>query len=54
MNADYNKETTDKSLEKSKETLKEDAKGLLVSLKLFLIELLDFRNDTDREATISA
>ena len=54
MNADYNKETTDKSLEKSKETLKEDAKGLLVSLKLFLIELLDFRNDTDHVATISA
>jgi len=54
MNADYNKETADKALEKSKENLKEDAKGLLVSLKLFLIELLDFRNDTDHAATISA
>ena len=25
-----------------------------MSLKLFLVDLLDFRNDTDREATISA
>ncbi|MBK87195.1 MAG: hypothetical protein CMC86_08415 [Flavobacteriaceae bacterium] len=54
MKANYNKETADKSLKNSKEALKEDAKGLFVSLKLFLIELLDFRNDTDRAATISA
>jgi len=34
--------------------VKADAKGLVASIKVFLIELLDFREDTDREATISA
>ena len=32
---------------------KADAKGLFASIKI-LVELLDFRHDTDREATISA
>lgn len=40
--------------EDSKQNVKEDAKGLLESLKLFLIELFDFRHDTDHEATIEA
>lgn len=34
--------------------VKAEAKGLVASIKVFLIELLDFREDTDREATISA
>jgi uncharacterized hydrophobic protein (TIGR00271 family) len=38
----------------SKAAVKADAKGLVASMKVFLIELLDFREDTDREATISA
>ena len=38
----------------STEAVKADAKGLVASIKVFLIELLDFREDTDREATISA
>ena len=54
MNGDFNQETQEESLENSKSALKQDAKGLFSSLKLFLIELLDFRHDTDREATISA
>ena len=54
MNGNFNQETQEESLENSKSALKQDAKGLFSSLKLFLIELLDFRHDTDREATISA
>lgn len=40
--------------EQNKKAVRQDAKGLLKSLKLFFIELLDFRADTDREATIEA
>jgi uncharacterized hydrophobic protein (TIGR00271 family) len=54
MNGNFNQQPQEKSLENSKSALKQDAKGLFSSLKLFLIELLDFRHDTDREATISA
>ena len=54
MNGNFNQETQEESLENSKSALKQDVKGLFSSLKLFLIELLDFRHDTDREATISA
>ena len=54
MNGNFNQQPQEESLEKSKSALKQDAKGLFSSLKLFLIELLDFRHDTDREATISA
>ena len=39
---------------KSKDAVKKDAKGLLQSIKYFLIELLDFREDTDHTATIDA
>jgi uncharacterized hydrophobic protein (TIGR00271 family) len=36
------------------QNVKEDAKGLLVSVRQFLIELFDFRDDTDHEATLEA
>ena len=54
MNENYNKKIQEESLESSKSALKQDARGFFSSLKLFLVDLLDFRNDTDREATISA
>ncbi len=44
----------DKAVEDKKKAVHKDAKGLLASVKTFLSELLDFRHDTDREATISA
>jgi len=44
----------DQTVEQRKEAVKQDAKGLLKSTKVFLIELLDFRHDTDRDATIDA
>mgnify|MGYP003631650743 CR=1 FL=1 len=40
--------------EQSKNEIKNEAKGLLLSVKKYLIELLDFRDDTDHEATINA
>ena len=49
------KETTnDQTVEQSKNAVKNDAKGLFKSVKAFLSELLDFREDTDRDATILA
>lgn len=54
MDANFNRKTQQGALENSKTALKQDAKGLFLSLKIFLVELLDFRHDTDREATISA
>ena len=42
------------SQEDSKQNIQKDAKGLLDSLKKDLKELLDFRDDTDHEATINA
>jgi len=44
----------DKSVEEKKAAVKQDAKGLFSSISTFLTELLDFRDDTDREATIAA
>ena len=41
-------------IEQSKQEVREDAHGLLVSVKKFLKELLDFRHDTDHNATIEA
>ncbi len=38
----------------AKESVKEDAKSFWQSIKTFLKELLDFRDDTDQEATIQA
>ena len=42
------------SVENSKQNVQNDAKGLFVSIKKYLKELLDFRDDTDHEATINA
>jgi uncharacterized hydrophobic protein (TIGR00271 family) len=44
----------EKDVEETKEAVKKDARGLLQNLILFLKELLDFREDTDRDATIQA
>jgi len=38
----------------NKEAIKKDAKGLWVSLKTFMVDLLDFRADTDRDSTVEA
>ncbi|WP_299526063.1 DUF389 domain-containing protein [Winogradskyella sp.] len=43
-----------KAVEEKKEAVKQDAKGLFASISNFLSELLDFRDDTDRDATIAA
>jgi len=40
--------------DQNKAALKKDAHGLFQSLKKFLVELLDFRADTDRDNTINA
>ncbi len=44
----------DKAAESTKEAVKKDAQGLWVSIKRFFSELLDFREDTDRDATLAA
>jgi uncharacterized hydrophobic protein (TIGR00271 family) len=44
----------DKSVEEKKEAVRKDARGLFTSVKTFLSELLDFRDDTDRDATVTA
>ncbi|MFT4575363.1 MAG: putative hydrophobic protein (TIGR00271 family) [Polaribacter sp.] len=47
-------EKKDQAVEQSKEEVKQGAKGLFISIKKFLVELLDFRDDTDHEATVEA
>lgn len=47
-------QTEDQKVEQSKEAVKQDAKGLWLSTKTYIKDLLDFREDTDREATIDA
>ncbi|MCI2229735.1 DUF389 domain-containing protein [Polaribacter sp. MSW13] len=42
------------AVEQSKQEMREEARGLLVSIKKYLKELFDFRHDTDHEATIEA
>jgi uncharacterized hydrophobic protein (TIGR00271 family) len=44
----------DKAVEDKKDAVRKDAQGLFTSVKTFLSELLDFRDDTDRDATIGA
>ncbi|RCW89918.1 DUF389 domain-containing protein [Winogradskyella arenosi] len=51
MTNEMNKE---QAVEDKKDAVKKDAQGLFASIKTFLHELLDFRDDTDREATITA
>ncbi|OIQ28076.1 MAG: hypothetical protein BM564_10120 [Bacteroidetes bacterium MedPE-SWsnd-G2] len=48
------KDLKDKTVAESKKAVKSDAKGLWESLKVFVRELLDFRDDTDRDSTIEA
>lgn len=47
-------ENRDQINDQNKEALKKDAMGLVASLKRFFVELLDFRADTDRDATVEA
>ncbi|UPS91876.1 MULTISPECIES: TIGR00341 family protein [unclassified Bizionia] len=42
------------AVEESKKAVKKDARGLFENIKKFLIELLDFREDTDRDETTEA
>jgi len=42
------------SVKQSKEAVKKDAEGFFKSVKTFFVELLDFRDDTDRDATVEA
>ena len=44
----------DEKIKHHKEAIKVDAKGLFYSIKAFLINLLDYRSDTDYVATVSA
>tara|TARA_B110000091_G_scaffold101147_1_gene110083 strand:+ start:721 stop:2196 length:1476 start_codon:yes stop_codon:yes gene_type:complete len=44
----------DQNIANSKHAIQQDAKGLFQNLKRFIIELFDFREDTDHEATIEA
>ncbi|CDF78307.1 conserved hypothetical membrane protein (DUF389) [Formosa agariphila KMM 3901] len=44
----------DAAVEESKEAIKKDAKGLFENLRNFISEILDFRQDTDQQATIDA
>jgi len=47
-------ESKEKAVDQSKQAVKKDAAGLFASVKTYLIDLLDFREDTDRDATIEA
>lgn len=51
MEENTNKE---ESIEQRKQAVQQDAKGLLENIKKFLKELLDFRDDTDHQATMEA
>jgi hypothetical protein len=44
----------EQTVAQSKENVKKDAQGLFASISKFLNELLDFREDTDRDATVEA
>lgn len=48
------KTNKDQAVEQSKKAVQKDAKGLLQNTKKFVKGLLDFREDTDRDATIDA
>ncbi|WP_052466956.1 DUF389 domain-containing protein [Psychroserpens damuponensis] len=49
-----NEMNKENAVEEKKEAVKKDAQGLWKSITTFLNELLDFRDDTDRDATIQA
>ncbi len=44
----------DQELNQSKENIRKEARGLWASTKKFMLDLLDFRSDTDRENTTNA
>ncbi len=46
--------TNHDNLEQNKEAIRQEAKGLFSKIKSFIVELLDFRGDTDRESTANA
>lgn len=48
------KRSNDDAVQQKKQEVHEGAKGLFESIKNFLVELLDFRHDTDHEATVEA
>ena len=50
MDNHLNPESDNAKAAESKAAVRKDVLGLWSSLKIFLIELLDFRHDTDREA----
>lgn len=52
----FSEEQTNKEkvVASSKQAVQDDAKGLWNSIKIFFSELLDFRDDTDRDATLAA
>ena len=54
--SNFSEEETKKeaAVEQSKEAIKKDAQGLFIKIRKFLKELLDFREDTDRDATVEA
>jgi len=54
FNFSEEEEKKEQAVEQSKQAVKDDAKGLWKSVKVFFNELLDFRHDTDRDATIEA
>ena len=54
MEENIHKTETQNSGENSRANLQKDAKGFLESINKYLKELLDFREDTDHEATIEA
>ena len=54
FNFSEEEETKDEAVKQSKEAVKKDAKGLFYSIRKFFSELLDFREDTDRDATLAA
>lgn len=49
-----NTSKSDQAVKESKKVLKENALGFLASIKHFFKHLLDFREDTDRDATLQA
>lgn len=50
----FSEEDKQNQTESNKAAVKKDAAGLFASISRFLSELLDFRDDTDRDATILA
>ncbi len=51
---DKNEQAEEEQGKEHKEAIKQDAKGLFNSIRQFLVNLLDFRADTDRETTLNA